>query len=73
VVAGHTSQSDWAPDIAIALFTRIKDPSKLDWVVQMDYFIDEIVWFNTKKYKCVIGHTSQPDWAPGMCGLWVLL
>ena len=70
VIAGHSSTLGWEPDVAIALFTLVKDPSKQDWVSQMDYYQGETALHEGKKYECVISHTSQTDWAPGKCGLW---
>lgn len=70
VIAGHTTSVGWEPDRALALFTLVKDPLKKDWVTQMEYFPGETVLFEGRYYQCVIGHTSQSDWAPGVCGLW---
>ena len=70
VLATHTANPGWEPNVAISLFTLVKDPSKSDWIPQMEYYPGEIVIHEGKQYKCVIGHTSQTDWAPGKCGLW---
>jgi chitinase len=66
----HTSIQGWEPDVAIALFTLVKDPLKTDWMPQMEYSTNETVLHKGKKYTCVAGHVSQKDWEPGMVGLW---
>lgn len=70
VLARHTSNIGWEPNVALSLFTLVKDPLKVEWISQMEYFPGEYVMYQGKKYKCIIGHTSQTDWAPGKCGLW---
>lgn len=70
VIAGHSTTLGWEPDVALSLFTLVKDPLKEEWISQMEYFPGEFVIHEGKKYECVIGHTSQTDWAPGKCGLW---
>jgi hypothetical protein len=70
VIAGHSTTLGWEPDVALSLFTLVKDPLKEEWISQMEYFPGEFVIHDGQKYECVIGHTSQTDWAPGKCGLW---
>jgi hypothetical protein len=70
VLATHTANEGWEPTKALSLFTLVKDPLKTDWIPQMEYFPGETVLHQGKQYTCVIGHTSQTDWAPGKCGLW---
>jgi chitinase len=66
----HSAIQGWEPDVAIALFTLVKDPLKTDWMPQMEYHTNETVIHKGKKYTCVAGHVSQSDWEPGMVGLW---
>jgi hypothetical protein len=70
VLATHVANQGWEPNVALSLFTLVKDPLKSDWIPQMEYFPGESVIHQGKQYQCVIGHTSQTDWAPGKCGLW---
>jgi chitinase len=66
----HRTLTGWEPDVAIALFTLVKDPLKTDWMPQMEYAIGEKVLHKSKEYTCVVSHVSQSDWEPGMVGLW---
>lgn len=68
--APHSTLSGWEPNVALALFTLVKDPLKEDWIPQMEYSTGEKVLHKGKVYTCVAGHVSQTDWEPGMVGLW---
>jgi chitinase len=69
-LAPHRALKGWEPDVAISLFTLVKDPLKTDWIAQMEYKSGETVMHKGKQYTCVISHVSQTDWEPGMVGLW---
>ena len=44
------------------------------WTAWKDYIVGERVQYNSKLYKCIQAHTSQPDWAPDLTpALWVVV
>ena len=66
----HKTLLGWEPNVAIGLFTLVKDPAKIEWMPQMEYATGEKVKYDGKEYECVAGHVSQSDWVPGVVGLW---
>ena len=67
VLQGHTSQTDWTPDTAVSLFTKVlipDDPAIPEWE-QPDstngYMIGDKVLFEGKTYESVIDNNV---WSP---------
>lgn len=76
-IAPHKSISSWDPVSAFTLwekcnsiFVKVKPPV---WETWTEYTTGSYAVFNDTKYRCVIGHTSQPGWDPvSIPTLWVV-
>lgn len=73
VLQGHTSQSDWAPEAAVSLFTRVlpgQDGTKIGEWVRPDstntYKIGDRVYHNGKLWESVVDGPNS--WEPGVFG-----
>lgn len=71
VIIDHISQEDWAPDIAVSLFTRVLIPNANvipEWI-QPDstnpYMIGDKVTYEGKTWESIVDNNV---WAPGAYG-----
>lgn len=71
-VQAHTSQSDWAPGVAQALWSH-PGPSQgggsggagpTAWAAQTAYAVGDQVTYQGTTYSCLQAHTSQVGWEP---------
>ena len=81
VVQGHTTQSDWHPDIVPALFNRIYEALPGEdyppWVqptgAQDAYHIGDRVTYNGQNWECTAGDANGNNvWQPGVFG-WTVI
>jgi len=62
----HTSQSDWQPDVVLALWLRYRKnaDTTLEWVGNEPVLLG---WHRTHggtEYECIQEHVTQSDWTP---------
>lgn len=69
VTQAHTVQSDWTPDVAVALFTEVSIEEWPEWKqptgTQDAYMTGDKVTFNGQRYISVIDNNV---WAPDVTG-----
>ena len=71
VLQAHTSQADWAPDVAVSLFARVLIPDEetvYPWEQPEStnpYMRGDKVLHNGKIWISIIDHNV---WEPGVCG-----
>ncbi len=70
----HTSQADWAPNVATSLWLSPPPCFSTAWQTQTGYNTGDVVEFDGRLYKAIQAHTSQAEWAPDLTpALWELL
>lgn len=67
VQQAHTAQSDWTPDTALSLFSRINAPGEIPAWVQGSYAKDVKV---THKSKVWLSMVANNVWEPGAAGVY---
>lgn len=79
-VQGHTTQGDWPPDLAPALWRKVEviDPdAPRVWNAGLEYAAGDIVAYpdaKSARFECIQPHVSQVGWEPSNApALWVLL
>lgn len=76
VIQGHTTQSDWTPDIVPALFKEISKPAGdgyPEWVQPTGshdaYQIGDRVTYDGKNWECIAGDAGgYNSWSPDVYG-----
>lgn len=75
VIQGHTTQSDWTPDIVPALFSEIQAPTPVGypaWVQKFAppyYQIGDRVTHNGQNWECIAADANGNNvWEPGVYG-----
>ena len=69
-VQAHTTQSDWKPGQATALWHKVEVVSKNEtrvWDAGISYAVGDVVAFpdaSGQQYECIQAHTSQSGWEP---------
>lgn len=66
VLQSHTSQNDWAPDVAVSLFTKISLEKISDWVQPGStnpYMKNDKVYFESHIYQSLIDFNV---WSPSV-------
>jgi len=67
VQQAHTAQSDWTPDTALSLFSRINAPGEIPaWVTGQSYAKDTQVTHNGKIWISMVDNNV---WEPGAAGV----
>lgn len=72
-VQAHTSQADWTPDIAPALWTEVAEPGTIPvWKqptgAQDAYQTGDKVWYPEKDTTVYISTVDSNVWQPGVYG-----
>lgn len=74
-IKDHTSQSDWAPDVAVSLWTKIADPSEEwpEWAQPRGnydaYRLGDKVSHNGARWVCSqVDEAGNNVWEPGVYG-----
>ena len=69
VIQAHTSQADWAPDVAVSLFVKISIEEFPEWVQPQGahdaYSLGDKVTYNNKHWESVV---DANIWQPGVYG-----
>ena len=69
VIQAHTSQADWAPDVAVSLFVKISIEEFPEWVQPQGahdaYALGDKVTYNNKHWESVV---DANIWQPGVYG-----
>lgn len=69
VIQSHTSQADWAPDVAVSLFVKISIEEFPEWVQPQGahdaYSLGDKVTYNNKHWESVV---DANIWQPGVYG-----
>lgn len=69
VIQAHTSQTDWAPDVAVSLFVKISIEEFPEWVQPQGahdaYALGDKVTYNNKHWESVV---DANIWQPGVYG-----
>lgn len=71
-VQAHTTQGDWSPNLAPALWRKVEIVSENAvrvWAAGIDYIVGDEVAYpdeNSLLYECLQAHTSQEGWEPPM-------
>lgn len=69
----HTTQSDWTPDIAPALWSEIVEPGD-GWAAGVAYIVGQSVTYKDIVYECLQAHTSMAGWEPpNVPALWAVV
>ena len=68
VQQAHTAQSDWPPDTALSLFSRIQSPGAIQaWVTGQSYAKDTQVTHSGKTWISMVDNNA---WEPGAAGVY---
>lgn len=69
VIQAHTSQADWAPDVAVSLFVKISIEEFPEWTQPAGahdaYALGDKVTYNNKHWESVV---DANIWQPGVYG-----
>lgn len=69
-IQAHTTQGDWPPDLASALWRKVEVISEDEmrvWHVGVDYVAGDVLAYSdadSPQYECLTAHTSQEGWEP---------
>lgn len=76
-VQPHTTQGDWSPDLAPALWRKVEVIAEIEtrvWTAGLAYIVGDVVAYPdaaSEQYECIQAHTSQEGWnPPALPALW---